>query len=694
MNLNSIRIENFRQFYGKQAFEFAQFDSDKNVTLIHGFNGAGKTALLNAFIWCLFGKNTPDFEAPDRLESEKALAELELNSEITVSIELSFSSRSKRFIAKRSKISTKIGPSEVSLKKETFNLWEVVDGDLQPVSNNPSVNQQYINVIIPAGLYPFFFFNGERVEWLASPDAYDEVEKGITMLLDVKIYERAFNDLNKKVNRELSKELKSFGDEALQAALEREEDLVREAENHSKKIYLLKENIGATEKEIEEFEKKQSSLDKLKELTDRRETLRKEDKQCKDTLKEVELDLSSTLSKNGYLAFGLDIIETTKSLVDAARERGDLPAKIKPQFVDDLIASGICICKRSLNKAEVDVLVDWKSQVGLAELEEAINQACATLPNLEDRRKEYFDDLDKLQLRRSDSLKRLREIRDDLDIIEKELGDGVYCEDAVALADRLKTLNNQLISFKVDKKYYEDKLKETQENLELIRSSIKKLKVKDERAKLIKLQKESVEKVAAAIEQIYLLQKEHVRNDLNNRISKIWNDAAIKAYEASVTDDFRLKLTKTVAGFPQLVHGASTGEKQVLALSFVGSLVEKAKENMDQAGDAPTIGIPFGGEYPLVMDSAFGSLEDEYRGKVAEWIPSLAHQVVILVSKTQWRMEVEEKVRPRIGKEYILELHTQQEDADRDITIEGQEYPYVVTTYDPAEQTIIREVKG
>ena len=84
MKLNSIRIENFRQFYGKQSLEFARLDSQNNVTLIHGFNGAGKTALLNAFIWCLFGKTTSDFEAPDRLESEKALAETEINGEITV----------------------------------------------------------------------------------------------------------------------------------------------------------------------------------------------------------------------------------------------------------------------------------------------------------------------------------------------------------------------------------------------------------------------------------------------------------------------------------------------------------------------------------------------------------------------------------------------------------------------------------
>jgi DNA sulfur modification protein DndD len=140
------------------------------------------------------------------------------------------------------------------------------------------------------------------------------------------------------------------------------------------------------------------------------------------------------------------------------------------------------------------------------------------------------------------------------------------------------------------------------------------------------------------------------------------------------------------------VHGASTGEKQVLALSFVGSLVKRAKENLENKAAAAQMGLQVGGEYPLVMDSPFGSLEDDYRAKVAQWIPTLAHQVVLLVSKTQWRDEVERETRPRVGREYILELHTQKMGADRSIVIAGKEYPYVVETRDPIEQTVIREV--
>ena len=121
--------------------------------------------------------------------------------------------------------------------------------------------------------------------------------------------------------------------------------------------------------------------------------------------------------------------------------------------------------------------------------------------------------------------------------------------------------------------------------------------------------------------------------------------------------------------------------------------MRKAGKNQEIADMGDGGGIIVGGEFPLVMDSPFGSLEDDYRETVAEWIPKLAHQVIVMVSKTQWRIEVENAMRKRIGKEYILELHTSKDNADKSIEIEGKDYTYVISTSDPCEQTLIKEVQ-
>ena len=92
------------------------------------------------------------------------------------------------------------------------------------------------------------------------------------------------------------------------------------------------------------------------------------------------------------------------------------------------------------------------------------------------------------------------------------------------------------------------------------------------------------------------------------------------------------------------------------------------------------------------MDSPFGSLEQDYQKKIAEWIPTLAGQVVVMASKSQWSPQVESAFRRRIEREYILELHTPKQGAIQSIKILELEHPYVVETENEFEYTEIKEV--
>ena len=45
MLLKKIKLKNFRQYYGEQELEFST-SPEKNITLIYGKNGAGKTSFF------------------------------------------------------------------------------------------------------------------------------------------------------------------------------------------------------------------------------------------------------------------------------------------------------------------------------------------------------------------------------------------------------------------------------------------------------------------------------------------------------------------------------------------------------------------------------------------------------------------------------------------------------------------------
>jgi DNA sulfur modification protein DndD len=691
MKLVSLSITNFRQFYSEQSCEFATgSEGGRVVTVFHGYNGSGKTALLNAFVWCLYGETTKDLEAPDKLENEAALAEAPVGSEVSVSACLVFDRPDGRYRIRRTRVSVKEGVSQIRRKSESLDLFRTNEsGEMVSVEDTEAKRQKRIEQFLPRSLYPFFFFNGERVERIASPDAYDSVELGVKTLLDIAIYERGEKHLRTQVERELTASLQQLGDVELQRVAKELEDLDEKKEAIEERLANHQTNVQELGVDIGIIEGKQEKIQELAELAKERERLREDERKLGVELIDVQKRFSMVLSKNGYLAFSEGVLSETERLILDARRRGDIPAKIKPQFVNDLLSSKICICGTEIlpGTAGYDCLVKWRDQTGLADLEEQLSYTAAAVGRLRERRNDYRSAVEQF-CKDIDRLLRARQaVKSSLAVIDEKLGDPSHGEDAARLQEHLRKLQRDREQEKAEIIVAKRDLDANEEAQAAVKKKIRTLQTQSEKGALIKRQLEAVDHVADAIAAIGKLQKEDVRRSLDESIRLIWNDAAIKQYTASVTEDYRLLLSKQIAGNDTPVVGASTGEKQVLALSFVGSLVKKARENFGKVH-----GVQVGGYYPLVMDSPFGSLEDDYRAKVADWVPRLADQVIVLVSKSQWRAEVEGAMKDRIGKEYVLELHTSKEGSNRDIEIRGVKVPYVVSENDPNEKTIIREV--
>ena len=59
MLIDTITLNNYRLYEGENVIQF-RFDEAKNVHLICGENGFGKTTLLHSLLWCLFGRFVGD----------------------------------------------------------------------------------------------------------------------------------------------------------------------------------------------------------------------------------------------------------------------------------------------------------------------------------------------------------------------------------------------------------------------------------------------------------------------------------------------------------------------------------------------------------------------------------------------------------------------------------------------------------
>lgn len=55
MIIKSITLNNYRLYKGENTLSLSSSD-EKNIVLISGENGFGKTTFLHSLIWCLYGK--------------------------------------------------------------------------------------------------------------------------------------------------------------------------------------------------------------------------------------------------------------------------------------------------------------------------------------------------------------------------------------------------------------------------------------------------------------------------------------------------------------------------------------------------------------------------------------------------------------------------------------------------------------
>lgn len=182
------------------------------------------------------------------------------------------------------------------------------------------------------------------------------------------------------------------------------------------------------------------------------------------------------------------------------------------------------------------------------------------------------------------------------------------------------------------------------------------------------------------------------RSDLERRVQETFQRIVVVPYTPRLTEKYELNLVETTTGREQVVP-ASTGENQVLSLSFIGAIIDRVREWSRKNSQSHLLMPPDAGNYPMVMDSPFGSLDEIYRRQVARSLPTLANQLVVLLSKTQWRGEVAEEMAPYVGRQYVLTYRSPKEGVEEDfIDLPQGQYPLVLPSNIEFEWTEIVEV--
>tara|TARA_R110002094_G_scaffold42357_8_gene54661 strand:+ start:4011 stop:6041 length:2031 start_codon:yes stop_codon:yes gene_type:complete len=676
MKIDSIKIRNFRQFHGHIEIPFSN-DTKKNVTVIHGSNGSGKTSLLNAFKWCFYGQT--DFDTGNEtILNEAAIESASIGETVELEIAVKFIHENRRFQATRSQRFRK----EDSLKASSFDdgafSLDITGEDGQTIRSRHPLSDML--AILPDNLQPYFFFNGERIEKIAGTNHSGQIQDAIKNLMGLELVERAIAHLG-KAKSNYRKDIRQFaGDEAgnLQEEIAGVEDDIRRHSDQIKNAVRAKE---AAENELKAIETEIKAFEKSKDLQEKRSEY---EKRSRDKLRDIDRVVAkqkSLINESGFLNLCDNLFEKCRDIVEENRKKGVLPYKIKEQFIDDLIEIKKCICGTPvvIGSKEHACLQEARKQAGSEDLEANFIRLSALLNDQKSSREKYSRDYAELAKLLLDMESDKEELSASIAEISAQLSS--FDDKRVAeLEKRHAKYRNERDRAVQDEGVAKQALNECQSTLTEKNTYLERLEGQRGKAGLIQRKIEVAERVGKVFEELYDSLADHVREDLSARVNATFQSIIRKPVKAVIDDDYRLQIVKTTSsGEDYIVSEQSTGERQVTSLSFISSIISLAREQHQKNAT-----FFQGGLYPLVMDSPFGALDDDYREKVAGSVSELAEQVIMFVSNSQWSGRVKTACEEKVGKSFKLVYHSP--------TTDNPDGEYVRKSDTKYEYTTIEEV--
>ena len=295
---------------------------------------------------------------------------------------------------------------------------------------------------------------------------------------------------------------------------------------------------------------------------------------------------------------------------------------------------------------------------------------------------------------RTNLIEKISQIREELEEIREALGaeDDEEIQVLEAQRERDELRSRELLR---DEGILTNKIESAEADLKKLSAEIQAKKQRGEEGMKAQRRLHQLEAVVSLLQEILDIETEDLGNELGKEIERIFRKMSLHDYRLELKKDFTLRLSKAVAtssGLVQVNVATSTGQRQVMSLVFIASLVALAQRR----NEIPTILKDLhGGDYPLVMDSPFGAMGDAFREAIAKYVPSLAPQTIVLVSTSQYRGDVERELGKsgRVGKRYILRYHapSKREDAKESITLGDKKF--VIFKKDDTEHTQIQEVE-
>ncbi|MBE9050951.1 AAA family ATPase [Nostocales cyanobacterium LEGE 11386] len=687
MKLTSIKLCNFRSFYGITPEIILAVGDVQNTTIIHGNNGSGKTSLLNAFTWVLYEKFSAAFASTEQLVNKRSIAEAQKGQAVECWVEVGWEHEGKRYRVKRSCRVYK-NESDFEAGKTQLSMWVGEDDGKWYLP--PQQPDDIINQILPASLHQYFFFDGERIEEIVRSDKKAEIAEATKIFLGVEVINRSIRHLG-EAKKTLENELKAIGDAETKQLLRQQEKIEKESDRITKRQTEIKQELEYQQTFKKETSNRLLELMSAKELQERWQDLELQKAENQEAYKKNKEALKKIISARGYTVL---LAETTcqfREIIDNLKQRGELTSGISREFVNELLQSQRCICGADLSTGtpNYEHVQAWLDKAGSSLVEETAIRMGVQVDEIDKQATIFWEEVDREQARINQLRQAISQVEGELDSIQEKLRKDAN-EEISSLQKRLDEIENKIDELNREQGANQQQLVHLKTDIDALGKQIARQKLNEEKQILAQRRINATQDAIERLTEVRNRQETQFRLQLEKRVQEIFNDISVTPYIPKISEKYELTLVEHTAGIEAPV-AASTGENQILSLSFIASIIDKVREWSEKR---KMMMLPDSSTFPIVMDSPFGSLDEISRRHIAGTIPKLANQLIVLVTKTQWRGEVAEEMSNRIGREYVLTYYSSKLDCEQDYIELGEErFPLVRQSPNEFEYTEIIAVE-
>lgn len=660
MLIRNITLKNYRLYKGENSITF-DFDRNRNIYLISGENGFGKTTFLHSLLWCLYGRLVSEIETSAKKEIQNGgysgllksnlnnsqRAELvKIDSTIIDTIKRKGYSTDKLYVKQYAEYFVSIEFTDITipsiqcssvtvkrgydciLEKEFVSiLIDGVENELtQEIGSDIFINDFILNKDIAR----FFFFDSEQIVVLAESNtvssrrrlcsAYNEVlgvrkyEDLQKSLINARLrFRKRSNDIaSLETVQKLQSQIQGI-DETLSDYTTRIKDIETELqelkdEDAELQIQLIREGSGAT-------------VEELKRLYAVRETTQKKDIEYKQLLK-------SFLEYAPLAISGKLLLDTKRQVENDYRIKDFNDSQAHRELLLSQIANDLRLMLSKVKNASNEVVSGIQDN-----MIEVINKyrsgivAGETLLDVSDHdQKEFLSVFNyvtstyKAEFERlTDDYKKNRQIWERtsrrISIIEAKENDALI----KSIRDKKNNVEKRIASLDGEmRSIYEFIGQKNQERAvadNRLQSILKSINLQDMDAKKDAL----AEQLSAELKTFLQVLKQEKKSSLESRIKDTLNslmhkDDFIHHVKVNIIDDDMDVSLYSTGNEIINKETLSKGEQQLYATSLLKALVEESGIN-----------------FPVFIDSPLQKFDKTHAARIiSEFYPSISSQVVLL----------------------------------------------------------------